>query len=161
MKYESIIQIYEDKLEANGNEAECGYILPDGKVIDLTINGVPYCHGGELFLIPDLRAWKANHPELDMHPRLMADPIMQDIGGIEFSVVGHRPKVIRLPQKPIINVQRGPLRNVIAKALERGDVLIEILGSREYAEYDAVGNTADDIMAKIDVYYASGKLPER
>jgi hypothetical protein len=53
------------------------------------------------------------------------------------------------------------LRGIISHLLEGDSILVEVLGTSEFAKYDSESNTVDSIMAKIDVYYASGKLPER
>jgi hypothetical protein len=162
-RYSDIIAVY-GMVFPQGSEdtkADAGYILPNGRVIDLNIDGNPQCHGGEFQIKPELIEWRASHPELCCHIRQAADAVMNDIGGIEFTINRLNLRAVRLPRKPLATAQRAPLRDVIARILDEGSVRVEVLGTREYAEYDAVGNTADDIMAKIDVYYASGKLPER
>lgn len=161
MKYESIINIYKECFPDQQGRRDAGYILPDGYIVDISNEGPLYCHGVEFSRKGEMIDWLSVHPDLNVRPRAISDAIMNDIGGIEFTIDNLHLQCVRLPQNAITPAQREPLREIIRRILERGSVKIEVLGTREYAEYDAVGNTADDIMAKIDVYYASGKLPER
>lgn len=158
--YESIIDRYETAFPNQHGKRDSGYILPDGYVVDISDEGPLYCHGGEFFRKAELAEWLSEHRDLGIRPRSIADAVMGDIGGIEFTINNMNLQCVRLPQKPLATAQRAPLRDVIARILDEGSVRVEVLGTREYAEYDAVGNTADDIMSNIDVYYASGKLPK-
>jgi hypothetical protein len=160
-KYNDVIEIYEEVFPNGDEQAATGYVLPDGKIIDITIDGEFGCHGYEFFRKAKLADWARSHQELQLHPRTIIDAIMNDIGGIEFSAVAFRQKCIRLPKESISTKQKNPLRGIISHLLEGDSILVEVLGTSEFAKYDSESNTVDSIMAKIDVYYASGKLPER
>lgn len=157
-KYSDVIEIYEEAFPNGDEQAAIGYVLPDGKIIDIAINGAFGCHGYEFFRKAELGDWARSHQELQFHPRTIVDAIMNDIGGIEFSAVASRPKCIRLPKESIATNQKNPLRGIISRLLEGDSILIEVLGTSEFAEYDSESNTVDSIMAKIDVYYSTGHL---
>ena len=84
---------------------------------------------------------------------------MSAVGGIEFTISRMDLRSVRLPRKPLTANQRGPLREIISRILEKGFIRIEILSTREHAEYDAAKNSIDAILDKIDNYYAYGHLP--
>lgn len=159
-RYSDIIAVYGMVFPQNAKDAkaDAGYILPNGRIIDLNINGNPQCHGGEFQIKPELIDWRAEHPELGGHIRQVADVVMNDIGGIEFTISRLNLRAVRLPQKPIAFAQRAPLRGVIERILDEGSVRVEVLGTREYAEFDAEENGVDDVMLKIDAFYSTGAL---
>lgn len=157
--YESIIEKYKTAFPNQQGKRDSGYILPDGYVVDISDEGPLYCHGSEFFRKEALVEWVSEHRDLGIRPRSIADAIMDDIGGIEFTINNMNLQCVRLPQKPLTAAQRVPLREIISRILEKGFIRIEILSTREYAEYDAAKNSVDAILNKIDNYYAHGHLP--
>lgn len=158
MNYSDIIPIYKTAFPQTEHEADSGYILRDGTVIDISSKRPNYCHGLEFQTEQTLAEWRIGHPELPTSNRQIADIIANDIGAIEFTIDNCRLHCIRLPNKPLTAAQRQPLAEVIGRILERGSIRVEVLKTREYAEYDA-NSTAGEILSKIDSYYSTGRLP--
>lgn len=158
MNDNEIINLYKQAFPQTDHEADAGYILPDGTVIDISSKDHTYCHGNEFNHEFILGEWRINHPELPSSNRMAVDIIMNDIGGIEFTIDNCHLQCVRLPNKPITAEQRQPLSEIVGRILERGKIRVEILGTREYAEYDA-DSTAGEILSKIDSYYSTGSLP--
>lgn len=159
MNYGDIIPIYKAAFPQTEHEADSGYILRDGTVIDISSKQPNYCHGLEFQTEQTLAEWRIGHPELPMSNRQSADAIMDDIGGIEFTIDNCHLQCVRLPSKPLTAEQRQPLSEVIGRILERGSIKVEALKTREYAEYEANVSTTEQVMSKIDSYYSTGRLP--
>ena len=156
-----ITNLYKQAFPQTEHEADSGYILRDGTVIDISSKGsMLYCHGLEFQTEPLLAEWKETHrKELPFRGREIADEVASEIGAIEFTIDNMRMRCVRLPSgKPLTAEQRQPLAEIIGRILERGPIKVEVLKTREYAEYDAE-STAGEIVSKIDSYYSTGSLP--
>ena len=132
------------------HEADAGYILKDGTVIDISSKGPVYCHGLEFSRIESLRNWRSQHQELPMSNRLLADTISQDLGAVEFTIDNCHLQCVRLPNKSMTAEQKQQLSEIISRILERGFIRVETLGMGEYAEYDANDYSAEDVMREIE-----------
>lgn len=150
MDKNEIIDLYKRAFPQSDHEADAGYILSDGTLIDATSKIPYYCHGKELCAEPLLSEWRTQHPELPNSNRMAVDIIMNEIGGIEFTIDNCHIQSVRLPSKPITAEQRGPLSEIVAKTLERGLIRVETLGTGEFAEYDAKDYSAEDVMREIE-----------
>ena len=147
-----ITALYKAAFPQTEHEADSGYILRDGTVIDISSKGSVYCHGLEFQTEPALAEWRAAHcKELPHHHRQVADAVMVEIGAVEFTIDNMRMQCVRLPSgKPLTAEQRQPLTEIIGRILERGFIRVETLGTREYAEYDAKDYSAEDVMREIE-----------
>lgn len=156
--YQELIEIYKNAFpDDNGQDA--GYIFRDGTVIDISKPFTPYCHGREFLTVPALVEWRDAHMDgLPGFPRPAVDIIMDELGAIEFTIDNMRMRCVRLPNKPLTAEQRQPLSEIIGRILERGSVKVEVLKTREYAEYEANVNTTEQVMSKIEAYYSIGHL---
>ena len=148
--YNEVINLYKQAFPQIEHEADAGYILRDGTIIDISNTDMPYCHGCEFSRIESLRNWRSQHQELPMSNRLLADTISQDIGAIQFTIDNCHLQCVRLPNKPLTAEQRSALSGIVAKILERGSIRVETLETREYAEYDANDYSAEDVMREIE-----------
>ncbi len=159
MKYSDLQNLLKAAFPQTDHEADAGYILRDGTIIDISDTWPTYCHGKEFFVIPSLMDWRNQHPELPPSQRLMVDAVSQGIGAIQFTIDNCHLQCVRLPNNPLTAEQRQPLSEIIGRILERGKIRVEILGTREYAEYEANVSTTEQVMSKIDSYYSTGSLP--
>lgn len=150
MDKNEITDLYKEAFPQTDHEVDAGYILEDGTIVDATSKINCYCHGKELYAEPSLAEWRMRHPELPNSNRMAVDTIMDEIGGIEFTIDNCHIQSVRLPSKPITAEQRGPLSEIVAKILERGFIRVETLGTGEYAEYDAKDHSAEDVMREIE-----------
>ena len=147
-----ITNLYKAAFPQTEHEADSGYILRDGTVIDISSKGgMLYCHGLEFQTEPLLSEWKETHrKELPFRGRETADEVANGIGAIEFTVDNMRLRCVRLPNKPLTAAQKQPLAEIIGRILERGSVKVEVLGTDRFAEYDPESNGVQDIMRKIE-----------
>ena len=150
MEKNEIIALYKAAFPQSEHEADAGYILPDGTVIDISNTGFTYCHGKEFLFNPALLEWKCSHTELPTSNRRTADCIMNEIGGIEFTIDNCHLQCVRLPNKSLKAAQKQPLSEIIGRILERGSVKVEVLGTDRFAEYDSESNSVQDVMRKIE-----------
>lgn len=150
MKYSELQNLLKTAFPQSEHEADAGYILRDGTVIDISDTDDTYCHGKEFYAIPSLRDWRSQHPELPSSHRLMVDAISQDIGAVQFTIDNCHLRCIRLPGKPLTAAQKQPLSEVVGRILERGTVKVEVLGTDRFAEYDPESNGVQDVMRKIE-----------
>lgn len=156
----TIIRLYKEAYP-NVDKKDSGYILPDGTLIDISSKSPLYNHGIEFQNEPTLIEWRDNHREgLPFHLRDTADFIMNEIGGIEFTIDNAHMQCVRLPTKPLTEEQHAPLLEVLGAILARGLVRVEVLGTSEYKEYEDVRNTANMVLTKILAYYTNGSLAE-
>lgn len=158
MNDKEITNLYKQAFPQTEHEADAGYILPDGTVIDISSTGYTYCHGKEFVIDDNLAEWRNAQTNLPTSNRMAADFIMNEIGGIEFTIDNCHLQCVRLPNKPLTAKQRKQLAEIIGEILERGLVRVEVLGTSEYTEYDARSNTTEQVMSKIDAYYSVGHL---
>lgn len=146
-----ITSLYKEAFPQTEHEADAGYILKDGTVIDISSKGSVYCHGLEFQTEPTLREWanahRKEHPERHRH---LADAIMREIGAVEFTIDNMRMQCVRLSDKPLTAAQKQPLSEIIGRILERGSVRVEVLGTDRFAEYDSESNGVQDVMRKIE-----------
>lgn len=146
-----ITSLYKEAFPQTEHEADAGYILRDGTVIDISSKGTVYCHGLEFQTEPTLREWANSHrkerPERHRH---LADAIMCEIGAVEFTIDNMRMQCVRLPDKPLTAAQKQPLSEVVGRILERGTIKVEVLGTDRFAEYDPESNGVQDVMRKIE-----------
>ena len=56
---EVIVDLYKQAFPQTEHEADAGYILKDGTVIDISSKGPVYCHGLEFSRIESLRNWRS------------------------------------------------------------------------------------------------------
>ena len=159
MKYSDLQNLLKTAFPQTEHEADAGYILRDGAIIDISDTDATYCHGKEFYAVSSLLDWRSQHPELPSSHRLMVDAISQDIGAVQFTIDNCHLQCVRLPSNPLTAEQRQPLSEIIGRILERGKIRVEILGTREYAEYEANVSTTEQVMSKIDSYYSTGSLP--
>lgn len=155
----TIIRLYKEAYP-NVDRKDSGYILPDGTIIDISSKGEPYCHGREFITETSLAEWRVPRKDLPSSNRMTADFIMNEIGGIEFTIDNAHIQCVRLPNKPLTAEQHAPLLEVLGAILERGLVRVEVLGTSEYKEYYASSNTANMALTKIIAYYTDGSLAE-
>lgn len=148
--YDEVINLYKQAFPQTEHEADSGYILRDGTVIDISNTDMPYCHGCEFSRVESLRDWRSQHQELPMSSRMLADTISQDLGAIEFTIDNCHIQTVRLPNKSMTAEQKQPLSEIISRILERGFIRVETLGMGEYAEYDAKDYSAEDVMREIE-----------
>ena len=147
---ETITRLYKEAYP-NADRLDSGYIFADGTLIDISSGGKRvYYHGSEFCANEKLRAWKDNNPEMPVSERMAADAVMSEIGAVEFTVDNARMQCVRLPSKPLTAEQKGALRGIVARILERGSIRVEFLGTREFAEYDAESHGVEDVMGKIE-----------
>ena len=150
MKKNEIIALYKAAFPQSEHEADAGYILPDGTVIDISNTGFSYCHGREFLFSQTLAEWKHNQNDLPMSNRQTADFIMKEIGGVEFTIDNCHLQCVRLPNKPLGAEQRQALRGVISRILERGLIRVEVLDTEFYREFEAKDYDADGVMSELD-----------
>ena len=150
MNYSDIIPIYKAAFPQTEHEADSGYILRDGTVIDISSKQPNYCHGLEFQTEQTLAEWRIGHPELPTSNRQATDAIMDELGAVEFTIDNCHLRCVRLPNKPLTAAQKQPLSEVIGKILERGPIKVEVLGTDRFAEYDPESNGVQDVMRKIE-----------
>lgn len=156
MKYSDLQNLLKAAFPQSEHEADSGYILRDGTVIDISNTNATYCHGKEFFAVPSLRDWRSQHPELPSSHRLMVDTISQDIGAVQFTIDNCHLQCVRLPKEQLTAEQIETLTDIVSRILERGSIKVEVLETREYKEYIC---SASKVMTKINSYYSKGHLP--
>lgn len=150
MNYSDIIPIYKAAFPQTEHDADSGYILRDGTVIDISSKRPNYCHGLEFQTEQTLAEWRIGHSELPMSNRRAADAIMDDIGAVQFTIDNCHLQCVRLPSKPLTAEQKSALRPIVSRILERGLVRVEFLGTPNYAEFEAKDFDAEDVMREIE-----------
>ena len=149
MKYSDLQNLLKAAFPQTEHEADAGYILRDGTVIDISDTGATYCHGKGFYTIESLQNWRSQHPELPSSHRLMVDAISQDIGAVQFTIDNCHLQCVRLPNESLTAEQKQALRAVISRILERGLVRVAVLGTEFYREFEAKDYYADGVMSEL------------